>query len=121
MPLFMKEFFKDIKDDKTIISAFLMNFYFIAVTIIYILFFYGKLPPFVPIFNQLPWGEQRLGNQITIFIPILISLLISAINIIISASIYKKIPLISRMLTAISLLVGILIFLFIIKTITLII
>jgi len=116
----MKEFFKDIKGDKTIISAFLINFFLIVATIVFILFFYGKLPPFIPIFNQLPWGEQRLGSQITIFIPILVSLSIFAINIIISASIYKKIPLISRMLAAISLLAEILTFLFIIKTITLI-
>lgn len=116
----MKDFFKDIKKDKTIISAFFINIFFIFASIVYILFSYGKLPPFVPVFNQLPWGEQRLGNQITIFIPVLASLLIFAINIFIGTLIYKKIPIISRMLAAISLLTGILTFLFSIKTITLI-
>jgi len=117
----MKDFFKDIKGDKTITSAYLINISFIITTVIYILFSYGKLPPFIPIFNQLPWGEQRLGDTFTIFIPVGISLLIFTINIFISNSIYKKIPLISRMLAAISLLTGILTFLFIVKTITLII
>lgn len=117
---FMKELFKDIAVDKTITSAFLINIFSIIATVVYILFSYRKLPPFIPIFNQLPWGEQRLGNQITIFIPVLVALLILAINILTSASIYKKIPLISRMLAAISVLVGILTFLFSIKTITLI-
>ncbi len=117
----MKEFFKDLRDDKTIASAFLMNVFFIAATIVYILFFYGKFPPIIPIFNQLPWGEQRLGNTFTIFIPVLVALLIFVINIFISSYFYKKIPLISRILAAISLLAGILTFLFVIKTITLII
>lgn len=117
----MKEFFKDIKGDKTIAYAFTINIFFIIAAIIYIAFSYGKLPPFIPIFNQLPWGEKRLGNTIMIFIPILIALLILAINIFISTAIYKKIPLISRMLAAISLLTGMLTFLFIVKTITLVI
>ena len=120
MRLFMKEFFKDIAQDKTIISAFFINIFFIITAVVYILFSYRKLPPFIPIFNQLPWGEQRLGTTSTIFIPIFVALLIFTLNIFISNSIYKKIPLISRMLAAISLLVGILAFLFSIKTITLI-
>ncbi len=117
----MKEFFKDIKGDKTIAFAYLINVFFIVATIVYILFSYGKFPPFIPIFNQLPWGEQRLGNTFTIFIPVLVALLILATNIFTSTSAYKKIPLVSRMLAAISLLAGILTFLFVVKTITLII
>lgn len=117
----MKELFKDIKGDKTIVLAFSVNILLIIVTIAYILFAYRNLPPFVPIFNQLPWGEQRLGGQIAIFIPALAALLIFVINIFTSALIYKKIPLISRMLSATSLLAGILSFLFIAKTIILLI
>ena len=117
----MNEFFKEIRNDKTIAFAFFINVFLILTAIVYILFSYAKLPPFVPIFNQLPWGEQRLGATFTIFIPILVALLIFAVNIFAGASIYKKIPLISRMLTAISLLTGILTFLFIVKTINLII
>ena len=117
----MKEFFKDIAQDKTITLAYLINGFFIIAAVVYILFSYGKLPPFIPIFNQLPWGEQRLGNTFTIFIPVLAALLIFAINIFTSAATYKKIPLISRMLAATSLLTGILTFLFVVKTITLII
>jgi hypothetical protein len=117
----MKEFFKDISQDKTITSAFLINAFFLIVSIIYILFSYNKLPPFVPIFNQLPWGEQRLGSTLTIFIPALTALLIFALNIFASTITYKKNPLISRMLAAISLLITILTFLFTVKTIILLI
>jgi len=118
---FMKEFFKEIRNDKTITSAFFINIFFILITIICIVLFYGKLPPFIPAFNQLPWGEQRLGRTFTISIPVLVALLIFVINVFISASVYKKIPLISRMLAAVSLLTGILTFIFVLKTILLLI
>lgn len=117
----MKDFFKDIRSDKTITLAFFINEFSVIASIIFILISYGHLPPFVPIFNQLPWGERRLGATITIFIPVLIAISILVINIFTSALTYKKTPLISRMLSAVSLLVGILTFLFIVKTITLII
>lgn len=116
----MKEFFKDLRNDKAIALTFLMNGSLIIATLIFILFFYRSLPPFIPIFNQLPWGEQRLGTTITIFVPVLVSLLILVINIITAALTYKKVPLVSRMMAAISFLTSILTFLFIIKTITLI-
>jgi hypothetical protein len=118
---FMKEFFKNIKEDKLVSSAFYINIVLLVLTIICIIFFYVKLPPFVPVFNQLPWGDQRLGPTFTIFIPALTAILIFIINIFISAFIYKKIPLLSRMLAIISLLAGILTIIFIIRTITLII
>lgn len=115
----MKEFFKDIAQDKTIVPAFFINGIFIIVTIIFILFSYRNLPPFIPIFNQLPWGEQRLGSSSTIFIPVLVALLIFIINIFAATFAYKKIPLVARMLAAISLLSSTLSCLFILKTIKL--
>jgi len=116
----MKEFFNDILGDKTITFAFLINIFFIIAAIGYILFSYGKLPPLIPVFNQMPWGKQRLGATFTIFLPVLIAILILIINLFTSNSIYKQIPLISRMFAAVSLLIGILTFLFVIRTITLI-
>jgi hypothetical protein len=113
----MREFLNNIRTDKTIVLTFFINASFIIASAVYILFSYGKLPPFIPIFNQLPWGEQRLGNQITIFIPILASLSILAINLFMSNATYKRVPLVSRMLAATSLLAGILSFLFIVRTI----
>lgn len=115
----MKEFFKDIKSDKAIIPTFSINGIFIVVSVIFILFSYRNLPPFIPIFNQLPWGEQRLGSTFTIFIPVLVALLIVIINLFTAAFIYKKTPLVARMLAAVSLLTSIITFLFIIKTVTL--
>lgn len=114
----MKEFFKDISKDKTIVPSFLINGLSIIISVIFILFSYGNLPPFIPIFNQLPWGEQRLGPTIAIFIPVLAAILVLVINIFTSTITYKKIPLVARMLAAVSLLASVLTFLFIVKTIT---
>jgi len=116
----MKEFFRQVKGDKTIIPSFFINGVFIIASVVFILFSYRNLPPFIPIFNQLPWGERRLGPTLTIFIPVLVALLILVINVFTSTLIYKKIPLVARMLAAISLLASIITCLFIIKIVTLV-
>lgn len=121
MSQFMKEFFRDVKSDKTTSIGFSITLILITFIVVFILFFYGRLPPFVPVFNQLPWGEERLGTPITIFIPILTAFLIFILNLSTSALIYKRIPLVSRMLAGTSLLIASLTFLFVIKTVILII
>lgn len=118
---FMKDFLNNIRSDKTTRLIFIANFLLIIITLILIGFYYRNFPPFIPIFNQLPWGEQRLGSTITIFIPPLISLFIFILNIIITSLTYEKIPLVARMVAVVSFLVGILVFLFIIKIIQLVI
>lgn len=116
----MKELFKNIRNDRTTNFGFLSTLILTIVTLIFIVFSYRNLPPFIPIFNQLPWGEQRLGDTLSIFIPILVSILIFVLNIIMAVLVYAKIPLLSRILAATSLLITILSFLFIVKTIFLI-
>lgn len=117
----MKDFFKNILQDQTTKRIFIANLLIIIITFALIAFYYRDLPPFIPIFNQLPWGEQRLGPTATIFIPPLIAFAIFIANIIIAELEYKKIPLVSRMLATVSLLAGVLILLFIIKVVQLII
>lgn len=116
----MKEFFKDIRRDKIGRFGFLSACILSLLTFFYILLTYKNLPPFIPIFNQLPWGEQRLGITLTIFIPILIDLLIILFNLFISALIYQKMPLVSRMLAITTFIVTILTFLFVVKTVVLV-
>lgn len=116
----MKELFKNLKQDKTTFLGFSVAGIIIATSLVIILLFYGRLPPFLPMFNQLLWGDQRLGTTFTIFIPLLVSLLIFGINLIMSALIYNKIPLLSRILAITNLLTTILTFLFVVKTIVLI-
>lgn len=116
----MKDFIKDIRKDKITNIGFLATALIIIVIFIFILFFYRSLPPFIPVFNQLPWGEERLGETIMIFIPLLSTLLIFILNLIIATFVYKRIPLVSRMLAGTSLLIAALTFLFVTKTVILI-
>lgn len=111
----MKDFFKDILSDKTTKFGFLTSFIIIFFTLAFILIVYQKLPPFLPLFNQLPWGEKRLGTTIEIFIPVATSFFVFLSNLIIAPFFYKKIPLISRIFSVVSLISSILVFLFLIK------
>ena len=116
----MNGFFKDFKGDKVISGGFVVTFITIFLTFIYILINLQSFPPYIPLFNQLPWGDQRLGTTFTIFIPLGIAILIAILNIVICSFIYKKSQIVSRLLTVASALVAFLSFLFIIRTIQLI-
>ena len=113
----MNELFRLIKNDKILSRLYLFSFSIILLTLIYIVFFYRNLPPVLPIFNQLPWGDQRLGKTYDIFIPDLIVSIIFFINFILSGVTYKNNPLISRMLAVTCFLITLLTFLFIFRTI----
>ncbi len=113
----MKEFFKDLKNDRIISRGYLLSFLFLIITVVYIFLYYSSLPPFIPLFNQLPWGEMRLVETIGIFLPISIAIAITIFNFFLSASIYKRNPLVPRILTLTNLLISLLTLLFIIRTI----
>jgi len=113
----MKEFFSDIRNDRITQGSFFGSIFVIFLSVVYILFYYSSLPTFIPLYNQLPWGEQRLASTSGILIPSLLAFIIFAFNLIFSSIIYKKIPLISRMLSITTLLIAILTFLFIIRTV----
>ncbi|MFH1186861.1 MAG: hypothetical protein V1697_01660 [Candidatus Levyibacteriota bacterium] len=113
----MKKFFKIIIDDKITQKGFILCFAIILISILYILFYYNSLPPLLPLFNQLSWGDQRLSKTIGIFIPPLIAFFIFLINLIISSRIYSRAPLLSRILAITSFLISVLTFLFIIRTV----
>lgn len=113
----MKEFFKDVTSDKLTYRVFIATLFFILLPLPYILFFYRNLPPYLPVFNQLPWGQPRLAPSWGIFIPSLISLCILIANVILSSVLYKKTPLVSRMLAVISFIIAILTFLFVFRTV----
>lgn len=113
----MNELFKLIKNDRIIFRFFILSLTLIIITILYIVINYQNLPPVVPLFNQLPWGPQRLIVRIGIFIPDLIVFSIFLINLFLSLIVYKKIPLVSRMLAVTSCLISLLTFLFIFRTV----
>jgi len=113
----MKEFFNDVRSDKLTLRVFIATFIFILLPLPYILFSYKNLPPYLPIFNQLPWGQPRIAPPWGVFIPSLISLFILISNLVLSSVLYKKTPLVSRMLAVISFIIALLTLLFVFRTI----
>lgn len=119
-PQSMKVFFENIKSDKILFWGFSAAFILIAINLIFILLSYSNLPPFIPIFNQMPWGEKRLGVKWQIFLPLFITFIIFLTNLFLSSFLYKKMPLISRILSFTSLLICFFALLFSARTILLI-
>lgn len=113
----MKDFIKNIKADKLTYRGFLISFFVGIFTLLIILIVYKNLPPFIPIFNQLPWGEQRLIETIGIFIPLIIFACIFIFNLLFTSLIYSKNPLIARIVAAVTLILAIMNFVFIVKTV----
>ena len=104
--MFMKKLIDIIAADRITRLAAFISLTLILVTLGYTFFFFNSLPPFIPLYNQLGWGDPRLTDKIFIFLPIIVSLVIIIANLIITASIYTSMPLISRMFAITSLLIS---------------
>lgn len=112
----MNEFFKEIKEDKLLLKSAVLTLSIILLSLLSIAIFYSKLPPLIPLFNQMPWGEARIEQTVWIFLIPAIAFFIFAINLIFEKFIYKTMPLIARIFSVTALLISVLGFLFIIRT-----
>lgn len=117
----MKGLFKRVNADRIIKLSTYISLGFLLLHLVYTSLLYNFLPPFFPLFNQMPWGEERLGTKIEIFLPLLITVSFFSLNFFISFWFYEKMPLVSRILGITTLLVSVLSFIFIVRTIQLII
>ena len=117
----MKKYFNTINEDKLLKRLFMVSLLLMALTIIYTLINYSKLPPLLPVFNQLPWGQQRLSLTPGIFIPTIVVLGIFIFNVFASVLVYSRSPLLSRLLAITSFITALLNILFMFRTIQLII
>ena len=113
----MNELFKLVLEDKITKWGIILSGIFLILEIIFIGVFYFSLPPVLPLFNQMPWGENRLGARPAIFIPVLISIAFLVFNFFILGRLYEKTPLLSRMIGITSLLISILSCIFIVRTV----
>ena len=117
----MKEIINQATRDKVTFYLFLASIFVLVLTVLVILINYLKLPPLVPIFNQLPWGPQRLTPTLGIFIPILLFLVLLVFNLSFSSFLYlKNNPLLGRIIASVTLLLSIMNLIFIIRTIILV-
>lgn len=113
--LFMNVLIKPILQDKITFWGFLISILLIIISIGYSGIFLNALPPYLPLYNKMPWGYGRLGTRFEIFVPIIIVSVFTLGNIFSSAYIYAKIPLLSRLICLVSLFVALLSCIFIIK------
>lgn len=113
----MNAVFKTLAADRIVIRSALVSVGIIGLGALIAGIVYRDLPPLVPIFNQKSWGIERLGSREEFFIPVGIALLVLFINSICVHILYlKKLPLVARIVSVTSLVVAILSFLFIFRT-----
>lgn len=109
--------FRDVLQDKILLRGTIFSLCLCAISIIIIAFYYNSLPPFIPLFNQMPWGEQRIIRTLWIALIPSIALVFLGTNLFFANRLYKTIPLIARLFSITSFLISVLAFLFVIRTI----
>lgn len=57
-----------------------VSLFLISLSILLIVFKYREIPPQVPLFYNLPWGEQQLANKFFLFLLPFFSLLFLSLN-----------------------------------------
>ncbi len=117
----MKEIFNLALNDKITKYGLILSGIFLLLNIVSIGIFYFSLPPLVPVFNQMPWGEKRLGIKLTIALPAILATSFLFLNFFTSANLYGKTPLLSRILSITAFLVSLLSFIFVARTVYLLI
>ncbi len=113
----MNESIKQLFTDKIIFVSALFAFILLFFHGFFALLSFSKLPSFIPLFNQMPWGETRLGTKIQMFIPFGIATSIWISNCVAMLLIYNKMPLVARLLAVTSFLVSLLALFVIVRTI----
>lgn len=113
----MKEFYKIVSRDKILQRSLILSLLLTLLSVASIVLYYRSLPPFIAIFNQMPWGEQRIKESIWILIMPAIMILFLLLNIFFSKYIYKDIPLLARIFSFATFLIAILGLLFVLRTI----
>lgn len=110
----MKDKIKLIVSDQFVRMSIVLSFLFIIPLTTIIIITYSNLPPLIPFFNSMPWGEDRLASSnVAIFLPMLL-LAIFIGNIMQAAFAYSKYVLVARIVmfnTFLFLLLGLLAYL----------
>lgn len=106
-----------IHPDSKVIFILGANIFLLCIAAVGGVIFYRDLPPFIPLYNQLSWGISRLAPKEFLAIPIAIALGIGITNYILSRALYNNMPIVSRILIVTSLLVSLLMFFLIVRTI----
>lgn len=116
----MKEIIKIIQNDRILSYSSFGTLIFIILNLGSVIIFYSRLAPYIPLYNQLPWSEARLGAKAEIFIPVSIAFIIFILNAVAAKIYYYNTPLVSRLLSITNLLISFMALLLVLRTIRLI-
>lgn len=116
----MSEVSNLVKSDKIVRWGMTFSFLILLFQAGLVAVFYFKLPPVIPLFNQLPWGEDRLGQNYEFLLPLLITSVFFLFNYILLKKLYLNMPLVSRIIGITTLLTTLLSFIFAIRTLQII-
>ena len=116
----MKEIYKHITIDKIIRWGMLTAVILFFLHGIFLAIFFTSLPPVVPLYNQMPWGEPRLASKIELILPLILTAGFLLSNYFIIAKLYATMPLVARIISVTTLLISLLAFIFIIRTLQII-
>jgi hypothetical protein len=111
----MKKLINTIIADRITRSAAVISWLLVIVAVGYIAVVFPSLPPYIPLYNQLGWGDPRLTERVYIILPPLLCFGIIILNTIIAALVYGEMPLVSRMAAITSLLVSALMLIFVFR------
>jgi hypothetical protein len=109
-----------VKADKIIRWGMTFSLLLLFFEVVILGIFYLKLPPVVPLFNQLPWGATRLGPTYEILLPFVMTSVFFIFNYFLLIKLYTNMPLVSRIVGVTTLLATSLSFIFIVRTLQLI-
>ena len=113
----MKEFFKTLRKDSVLRWGFWITMLFITLSFLAIGIAYTNLPPFIPLYNHMPWGYARLGRTYELFLlPILVAG-ITAINTFLGTRLLVKHTLLARFLFISMICIALFNFIFIVRLI----
>lgn len=100
----MKDNFSELLKDNMVRLLLTASLFLLIIHVFLVAWFYPKLPPYIPFFNSMPWGEARLiPASLILSVPIMITTIFVG-NLLISSFLYIKYPLIVRILQFNSLL-----------------
>ncbi len=107
--------YKMVLADKIVKQSTFASSVFFVITLVYLAIVYRNLPPFVPLYNQLPWGVGRLGDKMMIFVPVFMAVSFFLVNMGIAKFVYEKMPLVVRMMSITTFFISFVTFIFIIR------
>ena len=107
----MKDNFKLLLKDNVVKVSLIFSLVFIFTMGLLLLFLYKSLPPYAPLLNSLSWGEDRIVPTKILLFLIPLTLSVTASNFLLGGFLYKKNPLLGRIVIFNSFLISLLVFL----------